>query len=322
MKKIQIMTCLVLIFAAASFADRQLSLSVYNDNFALVKDVRTMDLKKGVSEFCFTDVAATIDPTSVRFRSQTDPDARIVEQNYQFDLVNSAKLLGKYIDKQVEIMTVKGDLLTGRLLRAEEANLILQTDGGLKIISAKQITGVKLANLPEGLLTRPTLMWQMYSPKGGSQTIQLDYLAQRVKWSMNYNAVLAEDEKSLDIDGWVTLTNNSGTAFPNAAVTLIAGKPNRGEIPTYGVEYLRSLSPLAPTTQQGDEKAETFGEYKLYRLQEKTSVSTRRDQTGEADPCREGGGGKKSIFTTAPRCNFLRTKFMTIPASVKKAIKR
>jgi hypothetical protein len=260
--------------AAVTFADRKLSLSVYNDNFALVKDVRSMDLQKGVSEFRFTDVAATIEPTSVRFRSLSDPDARIVEQNYQFDLVNSSKLLNKYIDRKVEVLTLKGDLVTGKLLRPETDNLILQTDGGLKILSAKQIAGVKLADLPEGLLTRPTLMWQMYSPKGGSQDVQLDYLARQISWAMNYNAVLSEDEKSLDIDGWITLTNNSGTAFPNANITLLAGKPNRGEISTYGVDYYRSLSSLAPTTQRGNETAESFGEYKLYRLHEKTSVNT------------------------------------------------
>jgi hypothetical protein len=274
MNKLFRISILVLTLAPIAAADRKLSLSVYNDNFALIKDVRSMDLQKGVSEFCFTDVAATIEPTSVRFRSMADPDARIVEQNYQFDLVNSSKLLNKYIDKQVEVLTLKGDLVAGKLLRPEADNLIMQTDSGLRIISAKQIAGVKLADLPEGLLTKPTLMWQMYSPKGGAQEIQLDYLARQITWAMNYNAVLSEDEISLDIEGWITLTNNSGTAFPNANIILIAGKPNRGETPTYGVDYFRSLSPLAPTTQRGEETAESFGEYKLYRLPEKTSVNT------------------------------------------------
>jgi hypothetical protein len=274
MKTILTVTLLILTFAGIASAERELSLSVYNDNFALVKDGRVMVFQGGVNEFRFTDVAATIEPTSVRFRSLDDPEAKIVEQNFQFDLVGSRKLLEKYIDKPIEILTIKGDVLTGKLLRQEKQEIILQTEEGLRIVSAKQIAGIKLAQLPEGLLTRPTLLWQMYTAKAGEQKIQLDYLAKQIKWDMNYNAVLSENEKTLDIDGWVTLTNNSGTAFPDAAVTLIAGSPNQREQPrpSFGVEYLRSLSTLKPTTQRGEEISETFGEYHLYRLPKKTTV--------------------------------------------------
>lgn len=285
MKKI--IACLMMIVTTtAASGQREVSLSVYHDDFALVKDQRTLDLDGGVTEFRFTDVAATIDPTSVRFTSKDDPEARIVEQNFQFDLVEGPKLLGKYIDHSVSVLTQNNEVIEGTLLQANDDTIILKTTNGIQILIADQVAGVKLTELPEGLLTRPTLVWQIYAPEGGKQTIQLDYLAKQIKWAMNYNAVLAEDEKTLNLDGWVTLTNNSGTSFENAAVTLIAGSPTKPQKqeypdwqyrpqlpPSFGIDYFRSLSPLAPGTQRGEETAETFGEYHLYRLPEKTNVN-------------------------------------------------
>ena len=275
MKRILVLGMVVAMGSAAFGADRRLGLTVYNNNTALVKDQRELELKAGVTESRFTDVAATIEPSSVRFRSLTDPQAQIVEQNYQFDLVGSAKLLEKYIDQPVEALTVKGEVLRGKLLRAQESEIILQEGGQIRIVSVRQIAGIKLAKLPEGLLTRPTLVWQMYSPKGGRQTVQLDYLARNIKWEMAYNAVLSEDEKLLDLVGWVTLSNNSGTDFPGVKVALVAGEVRQGSEPqalSFGVDYLRSISPLPPSGQRGQEVSESFGEYHLYRLPEPTDV--------------------------------------------------
>ncbi|MFA5865601.1 MAG: DUF4139 domain-containing protein [Phycisphaerae bacterium] len=270
----------VILFSTIVIAStqRELSLTVYNDNFALVKDQRAMKFKGGVNEFKFTDVAATIEPSSVRFRSLTDPQARVVEQNFQFDLVGSAKLLEKYIDHPVEVLTAKGEIITGKLLRAEEQQIILQDNQGIRIISAGKISGIKLSKLPQGLLTRPTLVWQMYTAKEGKQNIQLDYLARDIKWDMNYNAVLSEDDKKLDLVGWVTLANKSGADFPDSKITLVAGEPRRPAQPmfSYGIDYLRSISALSPSTQRGKDISETFGEYHLYRLPNRTSVNAQQ----------------------------------------------
>lgn len=267
-----VLTSLILTSAAA--AERQLKLTIYHDNFALVKDQRALNLKAGVNAFRFTDVAATIVPTSVRFRSLDDPAAKIVEQNFEFDLVGSEKLLAKYVDRQIELMTKKGDLVVGTLLRAEAGRIIVRTETALEILPVKTLTAIKLADLPEGLITKPTLSWQVYTAKAGRQTIQLDYIANNIRWDVNYNAVLADDEATLDLAGWVTLKNHSGTAFPNAAVTLIAGRTRRDQPKTYsyGVDYLRAINPLPPTTQRGDDVSETFGEFHLYRLPEATTL--------------------------------------------------
>jgi len=275
-RKYMLTVCVVLLAGAAVRGERQLALSVYNDNFALVKDQRTLDFKPGVNEYRFTDVAATIDASSVRFRSLTDAQAKIVEQNFQFDLVGSEKLLEKYIDQPVEVLGVRGEIFSGTLLKAEKQQIMLQDKEGIRIIPVRQISGIKLAKLPQGLLTRPTLVWQMYTPKGGKQDVQLDYLARNIKWDMNYNAVVSDDEKKLDLVGWVTIANNSGTDFPAAKVSLVAGEPNRSEpqrlLPT-GVDYLRTISKLPPSTKRGQEISESFGEYHLYRLPDRTSVN-------------------------------------------------
>jgi hypothetical protein len=268
---------LMLCIASSLFAadDRAIKLTIYNSGNALIKDTRTLDLKAGVNLFRFTDVAATIDPTSVRFRSQTDPAARIIEQNFEFDLVGSQKLLEKYIDRTIETMTRSGELISGTLLSAERVNIIIQTDAGLKILPTETLAAIRLTDLPEGLITKPTLVWQMLTEKGGTQNIQLDYLAEGITWEVAYNAVLSDDEKSLDIAGWATLTNHCGTTFPSADVTLISGSPSNDDDRTFasGVEYLRTISTLAPTTQRGNETAETFSEYHLYRLASPTTLA-------------------------------------------------
>jgi len=264
-----------LVLAATTLAaDRQVKLTIYHDNFALVKDHRTLDLKAGVNAFRFTDVAATIEPTSVRFRSLDDPGAKIVEQNFEFDLVGSEKLLTKHVGSEIELMTQKGQLVAGTLLRAESGHIIVQTKDALQILPVKTLTAIKLGELPEGLTTKPTLFWQIYTAKQGRHSIQLDYLAREIKWNVNYNAVLADDEATLDLTGWVTLKNACGTAFGPAEIALIAGAPHRKEsrMYSYGVDYLRTISALAPTTQRGEDVSETFGEHRLYRLAEPTTL--------------------------------------------------
>jgi len=267
---------MVVVTGISPAGERQLGLTIYHKDFALVKDRRVLDLQAGVNEFRFTDVAATIEPTSVRFRSLDDPKAKIVEQNFEFDLVKAEKLLAKYIDHEVELLTEKGAVVTGTLLRAENDKLIIKTQDALKILPIKTIQAIKLAKLPEGLITKPTLVWQIYTEKKGKQRIQLDYIARKIKWDVNYPAVLSSDETKLDITGWVTLDNQSAVGFPDADVTLIAGESHRTTAReySYGIDYLRAISTLPPTRKRGKDVSETFGEYRLYRLKEPTTLKS------------------------------------------------
>ncbi|MGC9334407.1 MAG: DUF4139 domain-containing protein, partial [Anaerolineae bacterium] len=203
-------------------------LAVYNQNLALVKDRRGLELSEGLNEVRFADVAAQIDATSVHFRSLSDPEGTVVlEQNYEYDIVGSAKLLRKYIDQEIAVVTADGQEYAGTLLSGSDDVILEAADGQVTVLKLDQIKEFTFPALPEGLITRPTLVWQLESAQGGSQDVEVTYLTGGVNWQANYIVVLADDEQSLDLDGWVTLGNRSGTGYEDAKLKLIAGDIHR-----------------------------------------------------------------------------------------------
>jgi len=258
-------------------------LTIYNDNFALVKDRRVLDdaLKKGINLIRFRDVAATIVPESVYFRSLTDPDASVVEQNYEFDLVSADKLLTKYIDKPITVHTADGNLYEGVLMSFDGRQLVLAKDrekGPIFMVErGENIKRIQFSSLPEGLLTRPTLVWELATGTEGKHAVEVSYIANKIQWRADYNLVLSPDDKKLDVSGWVTIRNNTGTAYKDAAIKLLAGDPRidyRTHQFGYGQEYYKTmLTRLAPTTQKGEDVSRAFGEYRMYTLKEPTTVN-------------------------------------------------
>ena len=258
-------------------------LTVYNDNFALVKDHRPLDadLKKGINVVRFRDVASTIDATSVHFRSLTDPEASVVEQNYEFDLVNADKLLTKYIDKRITAHTKDGKTYEGVLMSFDGRQLVLAEDrekGPIFMVErGDNIKRIQFSALPEGLLTRPTLVWELETARPGKHTVEVSYIAQNIRWRADYNLALAADDKTLDLSGWVTLQNNTGTAYRDAAVKLLAGDPRfdaRHQQFSFGQDYYKvMMTKLAPTTAKGKDASRAFGEYRMYTLAEPTTVN-------------------------------------------------
>ena len=205
--------------------DGGLELAVYNQNLALVKDIRTLDLSEGLNEVRFVDVAARIDPTSVSFRSLTDPEGTsVLEQNYEYDIVGSMKLLSKYVDQEISVVTEDGQEYEGTLLSGAGDVILEAADGTVTVLRLERIKEFTFPALPEGLITRPTLVWQVSSAEQGSQDVEVTYLTDGVNWQANYIVVLADDEQSIDLDGWVTLQNNSGTSYEDAKLKLIAGE--------------------------------------------------------------------------------------------------
>jgi len=205
------------------------AVTVYNEGTALIRDQRTLTLDEGLNTVNFTDVAATIDRTSVTFKSLTNPDGTyVLEQNYIYDLVNSDALLARYLDETIDITTEDGTVYAGQLLSGRNGEAILRTDTGeVVVISLSNARDIRFPALPDGLITRPTLQWQLSSSLSGEQQVELTYLAGGMNWSADYNVLLGTDEGSLDINGWVTLNNNSGRAFENAQLKLVAGELNR-----------------------------------------------------------------------------------------------
>lgn len=248
-----------------------LELAVYNQDVALVKDQRTLDLSPGVNEVRFTDVAALIDPTSVHFRSLTDPAGTVVlEQNYEYDLVGSAKLLQKYVDQSVRVVTEDGKEYSGTLLSGTDDVILQAADGQVTVLKLDKIREFSFPALPEGLITKPTLVWELESTQGGKQDIEVTYLTNGINWKADYTAVLADDEKTLDLNGWVTLDNRSGASYRQARLKLIAGDIHRVPVEGYAFEEKVMLAATPAPAPQVTERP--FFEYHLYEVQRPVTV--------------------------------------------------
>jgi len=253
-------------------------LTIYSDNFALVKERRAMDFAEGHNTAKFTDVAERIDPTSVLFDCLDAPGAvQILEQNYEYDLVNSQSLLKKYIDKSVTVQ-VKGSgaspgtLVSGTLLSADGANLILMDDqtGKMNVIGNDSVEHIQLDKKPENLLTRPTLVWLVNAAKKLSGLCQITYTTEGLGWRADYMAVLNDKDDALDMSGWVTITNSSGAAYQDAALKLIAGDVKR--IAPQPAPMMRKQDVMMMAEAPGGFEEKPFMEYHLYTLGRKTTL--------------------------------------------------
>jgi len=272
-----IVTLFALAFPALAEETDSVALTVYNDGNAIVKEVRTIDVPKGTGEIRFEDVASTIDPTSVTFRSLTDPQGTtILEQNYEYDLVGADKLLEKYLGKDVEAVTKDGSTLKGRLLSFDEGQLVISTaDGPLSIVERPDnVRSVTCGSLPEGLIVKPTLMWLLQSAAGGSQQVEVAYNASQCSWKADYIMVLDDKDTAFDLNGWVTLTNNTGKTYRDARLKLIAGEVHRQEQRDTDFSGGLARFGLADTEHGFEEKA--FAEYHLYTLPRPTTIKDKQ----------------------------------------------
>ena len=257
-------------------ATEGVQLTVYNDNLAVVKDRRRMTIPEGQGAVKFSDVAAQIDATSVHFESLSDPiGTQVLEQNYEYDLVNPTKLLDKYLDKEVMLLTRDQAIYTGTLLSQAEGRVILRdSEGKLQVVTGgENLLKVELAGLPEGLITKPTLVWQTYSAKPGDQLCQVTYMTAGISWKADYVMVVNDKDTEVDLTGWVTLDNQSGATYKDARLKLIAGDVNRAPEPRPIMKRMRADAALmaeSAPAPQFEEKA--FFEYHLYTLQRPTTV--------------------------------------------------
>ena len=204
--------------------------------YAVVRQDRTVKVSSGRSTIRFTDVAALIDPTTVSFTSLTDPETRVLEQNFQFDLVSTQKLLLKFIDRDVTVEQAVGDktmTTSGTLLAASDGLVLRQSDGGIQ--SVRTYDAVRFPDLPGGLDTRPTLVWDVQSMKAADQRTRVTYQTGGVTWWADYNIVIADGKDAgaalLDLSAWVSIVNQSGASYPDARLKLVAGDVNRIQEP-------------------------------------------------------------------------------------------
>ena len=259
--------------AAALAVDRaaqtDLMVTVYNDDLGLVKDVRTASLPAGVHEIQFADVASHIDPTSVHLVSLTTPlGLRILEQNYEYDLLTSDKLLEKYVGKMVRLYQSDGTYHDARLLST--AGPIFEINGQVHLGHHGRLV---LPALPENLVARPTLVWLLRNQSPAPQNVQASYLTGGLSWKADYVMVVDARETRSDLTGWVTIQNRSGATYANAALKLVAGEVHRARNERRAARALE-LAAKAPSVADAtrDFRSEGFFEYHLYTLDGRTTI--------------------------------------------------
>ncbi|HKW35494.1 MAG TPA: DUF4139 domain-containing protein [Candidatus Acidoferrum sp.] len=252
-----------------------LNVTVYNSNIALVRDVRNLTLPSGTFRLKFMDIAATVNPATVHFRSLTDPDKLgVIEQNYEYDLLEPAKLLHKYVGREVTLVRSYQD--SGTTKHEEiKATLLSDNNGPVWRIGNDIVTGMfaesyRFPEVPANLYDRPTLLMSLENSGPRKQQIEASYLANNLSWNADYVLTVARDDKNADLDGWVTVANNSGTAFHNAHLQLVAGDLNRVQPPAPAAPVAMDMVANRAKTQQFQQEA--FSEYHLYTLGRKTSV--------------------------------------------------
>lgn len=251
------------------------AVTVYNQGTALIRDRRAFDLDAGLNTVNFTDVASRIDATSVSFVSLTDPQGTVVlEQNYVYDLVSSSALLRRYVDQTITVTTTDDNTYSGQLLSSGDGSLILgQDDGQVLIVRMDSVRDIRFPELPESLITRPTLRWLVQSAMTGSQQVELTYLTGGLNWTADYNLLLATDNRSLDLNGWITLENSSGTSYADAQLKLVAGDISRLPEPEMRALMMDDMAvaeaamPAPPSVEQRE-----FFEYKLYEITRPVTV--------------------------------------------------
>jgi hypothetical protein len=254
----------------------ELAVTVYNSNIALVRDVRQLQLPSGAFRLKFMDIAATVNPATVHFRSLTEPDkVGVIEQNYEYDLLEPAKLLNKYVGKEV---TIVRSYMENNTTKHEEikATLLANNNGPVWKIGNDIVTGMfgesyRFPEVPANLYDRPTLLMSLENSGAHKQTIETSYLANNLSWNADYVLTVARDDKAADLDGWVTVVNNSGTAFHNAKLQLVAGDLNRIQPPASTRAFAADRMMVAGKAEAQFQQ-ENFSEYHLYSLGRRTSV--------------------------------------------------
>ena len=257
--------------------DRQsVNITVYNSNLGLVRETRRLTLPSGRIALRFADVTAQIRPETVHLASLTAPSAlRILEQNYQYDLLNPAKLLDKFVGREITLVLRRYQNNT-ESFEPVQATLLSNNGGqvwrinGQIVINPTNITEMRFPDLPKNLVATPTLVWDVENSSTATQTVEASYLTAGMNWRSDYVLLISADDTKGDLQGWVTLTNSSGATFEDARLQLVAGDLNRvtqsNNYAIAGAMQRKAAMDEAQFQEQG------FFEYHLYTLQRRATI--------------------------------------------------
>jgi len=263
---------LALLMAQALWAGDDLAVTVTNANLALIRETRQIDLEKGIHTFHFLDIPSSIDPSSVHIESM-DESFTVLEQNYEYDLVNVNKVLKKALEHKIQLIHPQLGEHRGKLLSASEKYLMLiNDDGQMQIIPRSDELKVLLDDYQKAdFRTKPTLVWQVDANKKGSRPARISYLSGGMNWRADYMGTLNADETKLTLSSWVTVENKSGKVFKDARLKLMAGDLNIVKKTKPIRMYAELDAVVGSAEKQFSEKA--FFEYHLYSLQRKTTLA-------------------------------------------------
>ncbi len=255
---------------------KSLTVTVYNHGQALVNEVRSMDLPAESGLVEFSGVAETVRPATLQVRSLTAADAfSVLDMNYEYDLVSVKALLDRYVGKKLQVVLPDPHDRQANILR--EAVLLANNDRPIFEVEGQIYVGgyesVYLAEMPEGLRPRPTLVWLVRNSGPTVQDIDVSYLAGSIGWQADYVLKVDRDNDRAALSGWVTLDNQSGMAFQNAALKLVAGEVN---IVQPEQRYLhKDMARAAPMAAEAMQEEEFF-EYHLYSVPRLVDIANRQ----------------------------------------------
>jgi len=254
---------------------KELAVTVYNSNIALVRDVRHVRLPEGAVDLRYMDIAAQVNPATVHIVSLTAPkELGVLEQDYEYDLLSPQKLLQKYVGKELTLIREITENNSTKEVSVK-AVLLADNDGpvwkaGNEIITGMPTDHYVFPDLPENLYSKPTLVWLLDNRQAGEQTVEASYLTNQVNWNADYVLTVHSDQKAADLNGWVTVVNQSGASFRNAQLQLVAGELNRVTptvAPMKRVMVMGTTQAVAPQFEQ-----EPISEYHLYTLERHTNI--------------------------------------------------
>jgi hypothetical protein len=261
---------------------KDLAVTVYNSNVALVRDVRRVKLPAGVIDLRYMDIAAAVNPATVHIASLSAPrDLIVLEQNYEYDLLSPQKLLQKYVGKELTLVRLRSENNSTREEHVK-ATLLAYNEGPVWRVGDQIITGMGadrfiFPSVPENLYSKPTLVWMLSNRQAGEHTVEASYLTNQVNWNSDYVLTVAPDQKAADLNGWVTIVNNSGTAFKNAMLQLVAGELHRvrerRDMALQGRMMAKAAEAAAPQFAE-----EGLSEYHLYTLDRRTNLQNNQSK--------------------------------------------
>lgn len=275
----------------------KVSITVYNQNFGLVREVRKVALGQGKISLEFSDVSAHIQPETVHIKSLEAEDAlSVMEQNYRYDLLSPQKLLEKYLNKKIKVYrynekTGREEMKEAKVLAVEQGT-VLEIDGEVTYGFPGRFA---FPEVPPNLIAKPTLVWLLGS-RVPNQRVELSYLSANLNWVADYVMVVDDGDKSGSLNGWVTLTNGTGTSYENAELKLVAGDVQRVTPPPPPEPGYYAQAEAPATAARPQFKEEGFFEYHLYTLQRPTTLLDKEQKQVSLLEAHDIGIKKKMIF--------------------------